>query len=128
MKKNFDITSFLDYKKLSSQYTDAYIKNSRSVVIKETDDEVSVVCAKSVQTKIEGKIVEFHYPKKVNLEVVSDSSFEQFVGNVLEGNTVRKTDKKDLSKKGFLIEEVSETSPAVMQKLTPFSELPATKK
>lgn len=113
MKKNFDITAFTDYRKVASQYTDTYIKNSRSVVIKENEDEVFVVCSKSVYEKIEKKIEQFHYPKKVNLSVVSDSDFEQFVGNIVEGNTVKKADKKDISRTGFVIEEVSETSPAV---------------
>lgn len=51
MINNFDITKFVNYRSIQSQYTDSYIKNQCSVVVEEDDDSVVVACCFRTEKK-----------------------------------------------------------------------------
>ncbi|MBP5402872.1 MAG: type II/IV secretion system protein [Treponema sp.] len=111
--KNFDIAFFSNYRSILNQYSDTYIKNSCSVIVEEDDKKVLIACSKSKKQFVERKAKEYHLPKEIELIVVKDSEFEEFIGNVVEGNVINKDASKVSDASDFSLDEVSETSPIV---------------
>lgn len=113
MIDNFDITKFVNYRSIPSQYNDSYIKNLCSVVVKEDSESVVVACSLRTEKKVRKTLLQFHHSKKVNLFVVNDSDFEEFIGNVVEGTAVKFINKQKDNRNEFNLESVSEKSPVV---------------
>lgn len=113
MINNFDITKFSNYRSIQSQYTDSYIKNQCSVVVNEDDNSVVVACSIRTEKKVRKTVLQFHSPKKVDLIVVNDSDFEEFIGNIVEGSVVDNKNEKKEFRNEFNLESVSEKSPVV---------------
>lgn len=114
MKKNknkIDITSFSDYKKVSGQYTDSFIKGSRCVKFDETESEVFVIVSEGFKknTKI---LDEVHSGRKVELISVKDSDFAEFIGNCVDLTfDIKKKADRDVS--GFRLEDINNDAPIV---------------
>ena len=51
MKNNFSLINFSDYRKVSGQYTDDFIKNSLAVKIKEDENCVEICSVKDINNE-----------------------------------------------------------------------------
>ena len=80
-----NITSFFEWNSIENQYSPEFIKNTRCVKFSENEREVTVLIASSSKDK-KGILKQIHFGKEVHLVEVSDSSFSEFVGSIVECN------------------------------------------
>lgn len=107
----FDITDFSDYKTVSGQYTDSFIKSSRCVKVSETDSEVLIAVSEGSKG-VESLIKRIHHPNTVESITVKDSDFAEFIGNCVDTAAPRPLEAES-GKEAFSLEEINSDAPVV---------------
>jgi type II secretory ATPase GspE/PulE/Tfp pilus assembly ATPase PilB-like protein len=109
LHSKFDIPSFSSYRTVPGQYTDSFIKTTGAVKISEDTHTVAIAVKESKLHECMPYLKNFHKGREVSFVPVRDTAFEEFVGNIIEGNTeAQETHIQD--KQGFVLEDVSTSS------------------
>lgn len=111
-KKEFTITSFTNYRKIEGQYSDEYIKNSLCVKISENKDTVKIAVSERKLKKAK-ELESVHFPKKVIYNVVEDKSFAEFIGSIVEKETIQNRTNESKSEELYNLENISSDAPAI---------------
>lgn len=106
-----DIPNFSQYRKISGQYTDSFIKNSRCVKIRESDNEVTVAVSEHFCERI-GMLKSVHSKKAMEVFVVKDSDFAEFIGNCVDSVAEGK-DGFEKNADAFRLEDINGDAPVV---------------
>jgi general secretion pathway protein E/type IV pilus assembly protein PilB len=106
---NFDITSFTSYQSVTGQYSKSFIKTTGAVKVCEDSNTVSIAIKESKLNECDSLLKNFHSGKSVSFIPVRDSSFEEFVGTVIEGNAGENKPHAQ-KKESFILEDVSTSS------------------
>lgn len=110
-----NITSFFEWNSIENQYSPEFIKNTRCVKFSENEGEVTVLIASSSKDK-KGILKQIHFGKEVHLVEVSDSSFSEFVGSIVECNQSFEEGKAETEtgrEVRFSLESINSEAPAV---------------
>lgn len=110
-KPGFNIIEFSQYKNVECQYTCQFIKNSRCVKIRESENEVTVAVAKSKLDTIK-LLAQVHEPKQIRNVIVNDSDFAEFIGNFVDNTAEGFSCTKELNSE-YRLEDISGEAPAV---------------
>lgn len=106
---NFEIINFSDYKCITNQYIDEFIKNNRCVKFSEDDNTVCIVVSEGYEDKIEN-LIDIHSPKKIEKIVVKYQDFVEFVGTHID----QKVEVKGKEEKSNLsLTEINSEAPVV---------------
>ena len=106
---NFEIINFSDYKCITNQYIDEFIKNNRCVKFSEDDNTVRIVVSEGYEDKIEN-LIDIHSPKKIEKIVVKHQDFVEFVGTHID----QKVEVKGKEEKSNLsLTEINSEAPVV---------------
>jgi len=108
---DFNIIEFSQYKNVECQYTCQFIKNSRCVKIRESENEVTVAVAKSKLDTIK-LLAQVHEPKQIRNVIVNDSDFAEFIGNFVD-NTAEDFSCRKEADSEYRLEDISGEAPAV---------------
>ena len=110
-----NITNFFEWNSIENQYSPEFIKNTRCVKFSENEGEVTVLIASSSKDK-KGILQQIHFGKEVHLVEVSDSSFSEFVGSIVECNQSFEEGKAETEtgrEIRFSLESINSEAPAV---------------
>ncbi|UKI54637.1 MAG: GspE/PulE family protein [Treponema succinifaciens] len=111
ISSGFSIIEFSQYKNVECQYTRQFIKNSRCVKIRESENEVTVAVAKSRLDTIK-LLAQVHEPKQVSHVTVKDSEFAEFIGNFVDNKAEEFSCRKEAGSE-YRLEDISGDAPAV---------------
>jgi Type II secretory pathway, ATPase PulE/Tfp pilus assembly pathway, ATPase PilB len=107
---NFDITAFSSYRNVAGQYTDSFIKKTGAVKVEDGRASVTVAVKESGMRDCSPNLINFHTGRKVEFIPVSDTAFEEFIGNVVESHCCMTSEKSAQDTSGFVLEDVSTSS------------------
>lgn len=110
-ESGFNIIEFSQYKNVECQYTCQFIKNSRCVKIRESENEVTVAVAKTKLDTIK-LLAQVHEPKQIRHIIVNDSDFAEFIGNFVDNTAEGFSCTKELDRE-YRLEDISGEAPAV---------------
>ncbi|WP_295796860.1 GspE/PulE family protein [uncultured Treponema sp.] len=110
-ESGFNIIEFSQYKNVECQYTCQFIKNSRCVKIRESENEVTVAVAKSKLDTIK-LLAQVHEPKRIRHVIVNDSDFAEFIGNFVDNTAEGFSCRKETDSE-YRLEDISGEAPAV---------------